>query len=256
MIYLYIKTHNKTGLKYFGKTIRKDPYSYLGSGTYWKKHLAKHGNDIHTEIIGEYENEISCRKDAIQFSIDNNIIESKEWANLKIETLDGGWDHINTLSKEIRLKKWHEWWGSLSAEEKFLINKKKSSPSDQNHWFRKERSGKNNPRYGATLSEDHKLLLSTINRNKIVVKDINTGKTVGFIEKTHPNVIAGLWVSINNGHKHTEEFKTKRSELARERCYKPPSQVGKLWWNDGSVNIRAENSPGTNFTRGRIKWKH
>ena len=43
MFYLYIKTHSKTGLKYLGYTQKKDPFSYTGSGTYWKRHLKKHG---------------------------------------------------------------------------------------------------------------------------------------------------------------------------------------------------------------------
>ena len=33
--WLYIKQHNITKLKYFGKTVRKDPIKYKGSGTYW-----------------------------------------------------------------------------------------------------------------------------------------------------------------------------------------------------------------------------
>ena len=42
MIYLYVKTHNKTGLKYLGKT-EQDPFVYLGSGKRWLNHLNKHG---------------------------------------------------------------------------------------------------------------------------------------------------------------------------------------------------------------------
>jgi hypothetical protein len=52
-IYLYVKTHNVTGLKYLGKTESNDPHKYPGSGTYWKSHLTKHGKDYHTEIIKE-----------------------------------------------------------------------------------------------------------------------------------------------------------------------------------------------------------
>jgi len=90
MIYLYVKTHNKTGLKYFGKTTRKDPFKYKGSGVYWKKHLKKHGNDFTTEILGLFDNEILCSSFAIEFSIKNNIANSEEWANLKEENgLDG-----------------------------------------------------------------------------------------------------------------------------------------------------------------------
>ena len=90
MIYLYIKTHNKTGLKYFGKTTKKDPYRYKGSGIYWKKHLKKHGNDISTEIIGQFESEEECKEFALEFSEKNNVVNSELWANLKEENgLDG-----------------------------------------------------------------------------------------------------------------------------------------------------------------------
>ena len=66
-IYLYIKTHNKTGLKYFGKTIF-DPYSYNGSGKYWRRHLKKYGCDITTKIYGCYNDKNKCMEDAIKFS--------------------------------------------------------------------------------------------------------------------------------------------------------------------------------------------
>lgn len=51
---LYIKTHNITGLKYFGKTI-KNPFKYKGSGKYWTRHLAIHGNDVTTEVVATFE---------------------------------------------------------------------------------------------------------------------------------------------------------------------------------------------------------
>lgn len=88
--FLYIKIHNKTGLKYFGKTVKKDPYSYKGSGKYWINHLNVHGFDFSTEIIGYYTDEKKCKEDALKFSEENNIVNSSEWANLKEETLDGG----------------------------------------------------------------------------------------------------------------------------------------------------------------------
>ena len=88
MIYLYVKTHNQTGLKYFGKTTRKDPFKYKGSGIRWRRHLAKHGNDVNTNIIASFEDHECAKEFAIKFSLDNNIVESSEWANLKIEELE------------------------------------------------------------------------------------------------------------------------------------------------------------------------
>ena len=88
--YLYIKTHNKTGLKYFGKTT-KDPYRYRGSGKRWLAHLKKHGNDVSTEVFGYYESEQECLCAAMTFSKENNIVESVDWANMIDENgLDGG----------------------------------------------------------------------------------------------------------------------------------------------------------------------
>ena len=95
--YLYVKTHNITGLKYFGKTTKSNPHAYKGFGNYWLNHLKIHGKDISTEIIGFFENKDECMKAALKFSEDNNIVNAldedgkKVWANQIIENgLDGG----------------------------------------------------------------------------------------------------------------------------------------------------------------------
>jgi hypothetical protein len=106
-IYLYVKKHQITGLKYFGKTTKKDPYKYKGSGKYWLNHLKKHGNLIDTEIIGVFENVDECSKVALDFSIKNNILESNEWANLRLENGLDGAPIGNSFSKET-LKKMSE----------------------------------------------------------------------------------------------------------------------------------------------------
>ena len=87
---LYIKEHNITGLKYFGKTV-KDPYQYNGSGKYWTNHLNKHGADITTIWTKEFTDENDLVDFAELFSEFYNIVESDAWANLIPETgLDGG----------------------------------------------------------------------------------------------------------------------------------------------------------------------
>lgn len=99
--YLYIKTHNVTGLKYFGKTTAKDPHKYIGSGVYWNRHLKVYGINFSTEIIGFYSDEQECRQTALKFSTDYDIVASKDWANLKEELLDGGWDYVNSSGKNL-----------------------------------------------------------------------------------------------------------------------------------------------------------
>ena len=90
--WLYIKQHVDTGLKYFGKTTAADPYKYKGSGQYWLRHLTSHGKNITTlwcELFTDKELLIEYAK---KFSIENNIVESSDWANLIPEAghEDGG----------------------------------------------------------------------------------------------------------------------------------------------------------------------
>lgn len=124
MIYLYVKTHNKTGLKYLGKTIREDPYTYRGSGKRWTAHLDKHGNDVRTEILLETNDNNELIQQGIYYSEKFNVVESKDWANLKIEQGDGG----DTSQCEA--------W--------------------QSYYNRRDYNGENNPFFGKTHSDETK----------------------------------------------------------------------------------------------------
>jgi len=88
MIYIYLKTHNVTGLKYLGKTER-DPFKYCGSGVLWTRHLKKYGKNIATIILAECETKEEARNKGIYFSELYNIVDSKEFANLVVEAGEG-----------------------------------------------------------------------------------------------------------------------------------------------------------------------
>ena len=95
---LYLKT-SPLGLKYLGKTT-KDPFKYKGSGKIWLRHLKKHNilaNEIKTEILFESYDLEEFKINSKEISVKLNIVESKEFANLKIEEGDGGdtSKHIN-----------------------------------------------------------------------------------------------------------------------------------------------------------------
>jgi hypothetical protein len=97
-VYLYAKQHRDTGLRYFGKT-KNNPYTYKGSGTYWKRHLKTHGNNVETTWVHAYEDEETLIKEALFFSKVYNIVESDEWANLNPENgLDGKFDNVGVAN--------------------------------------------------------------------------------------------------------------------------------------------------------------
>ena len=87
-IYLYVKTHQKTGLKYLGKTTQ-DPFTYLGSGVDWKLHLKEHGKEHSTKIIKECKTNSELSYWGRYYSELWNVAKSTEWANRIPETGGG-----------------------------------------------------------------------------------------------------------------------------------------------------------------------
>lgn len=137
--YLYVKRHKITGLKYFGMTATKDPYVYLGSGKYWRRHLRTHGKDIDTTDVWEFDNIESCEKFALDFSAKHNIVESVEWANLRPENgRDGKAPGSPGMKKEMNPN-----WGKTKEETSFYGKKHKSETIDL---YKKQKAGGNNPR--------------------------------------------------------------------------------------------------------------
>lgn len=101
IIYLYVKQHSITGLKYFGKTERSNPFKYPGSGSYWKRHIKKHGKEyVKTIELWSFDDQDLCTEFALKFSEENDIVESDVWANLRYEDgLNGGARNLSTVSR-------------------------------------------------------------------------------------------------------------------------------------------------------------
>lgn len=93
-IYLYIKTHNITGLKYLGKT-KTNPHKYRGSGIDWIEHLKKYGRDVTTEVIHECKDNAELGELGRYYSTLYNVTGAmddygnKIWANRIPETGGG-----------------------------------------------------------------------------------------------------------------------------------------------------------------------
>ena len=100
---LYIKQCPHCGMKYFGKYTGDHIETYRGSGVRWKRHLKKHNvKPTHLWHSDWYHHKELIKKFAVRFSNLNNIVESTDWANLKIEDgLGGGWSHYNGTDRHI-----------------------------------------------------------------------------------------------------------------------------------------------------------
>jgi hypothetical protein len=176
---LYVKTHNVTGLKYFGKTT-KDPFKYKGSGIHWSRHLKIHGNDVSTVIVGVFNNKEECTIAAKKFSQENNIVESSLWANMIEENgLDGGF--IPRV------------YGKVSKETREKISKSNKGKKPWN-------VGKTGVTPGNTSkrSKETKLKIST-----------------SLMGKKQPHEVIEKRAASNRGKKRSSEFCEKMSEIKR-----------------------------------------
>lgn len=106
---LYIKRirrNDDSYLYYFGKTCHPSVEMYTGSGHIWLKYITKYGKGSieHVWNSDYYDDPAQIQLEAIKFSLENDIVNSKLWANSQIENgLDGGL--LTEHSKElIRLK--------------------------------------------------------------------------------------------------------------------------------------------------------
>jgi hypothetical protein len=166
MNYLYVKTHNKTGLKYLGYTAKKDPYIYSGSGKRWLRHLKTHGFDFKTEILLATQDLTQIKETGIFFSKLWNIVESTEWANLMEESGTGGSNSKNIDYKklvETRKRNGKTWTQSGESNLKRSIaqtGKTKSEESIRKTVESKKRNGTNKH------TEETKIKLSESSKGK------------------------------------------------------------------------------------------
>jgi hypothetical protein len=86
----YLKTHNKTGLKYLGKTIKEDAHKYKDSGKYWVLHIKKHGYDVTTDILFETQSEDELEEKGLYYSDLWDVVNNPDFANLGKENGNGG----------------------------------------------------------------------------------------------------------------------------------------------------------------------
>lgn len=195
--YLYIKQHSVTGLKYFGKTVKPNPTKYLGSGTYWKQHIKKHGKEyVETTWVSEpYIDKELLTTAALKFSIENDIVNSNQWANLMLENgLDGG--NCN-MSEESRAKL------SEANRNRSAETRAKLSEAMRNR----------------KVSDETRAKLSAVARNRAPMSEAVRAK-ISAANLNHP-VSDETRAKISASSKHrkpiSEETRAKMSEARRNR---------------------------------------
>ena len=108
---LYLKTHNKTGMKYLGVfspgVKHKTVHTYPGSGIDWVAHLKEHGKDVKTTVLIETEDKSKLRSQGEYYSNLWNIVESTEFANRIPETGNGVLDPSQIPAFQESMRKYH-----------------------------------------------------------------------------------------------------------------------------------------------------
>ena len=148
-IYLMVKTHRKTGLKYLCKTTR-NPFTYKGSGVDWRKHLKIHGTEHDTEVIMECSNQNELYYWGSYYSKLWNVVGAmddfgnKIWANRIPETGGGGTPGAETCDKISSALKgkptWNKGVTGWKCNQETNINKSISKRGNKNPQYNKART--------------------------------------------------------------------------------------------------------------------
>lgn len=166
-IYIYVKTHNETGLKYLGKTKSKDPHKYPGSGVYWTRHLDVHGRNYSTEIIKECQTKEEVKYWGLYYSNLWNVVNDPNWANIKKENGDGGGSPWSDSTRE-KMKKRKGRTGMVNT----LETRAKQSESAKKRRASEETKAKMSAsRKGRKLSEEHKAKIGAALKGKPVTEE-------------------------------------------------------------------------------------
>lgn len=123
-----IKKCMTTGLLYLCKTSspRVDPYKYKGSGKLWVNHIRKHNSYIVTCVLGEYKNKDSLRVAGLYYSNLFDVVDSPMWANLTVESGDGGDTGKNSDPNKIfkqRISLMNNWKKRTDENKRLAIDK-------------------------------------------------------------------------------------------------------------------------------------
>ena len=258
--YLYKKTHMKTGLKYLGYTTNKNPHKYNGSGLYWKRHLRQHGYSYNTEILKECTTPDEVQQYGLYYSDMWNIVESDEWANLRVEEGPGtyvmtddtkerisisntGKKHSEETKEKIRIKRATQVMtdetkakisiasqGRRASEATLEKMRSKTCSDETKQKISDANKGKPSKLKGIPRTEEtkkkvsnSKLGKSRSEETKIKLREANLGKkhTAESIEKMKGKT------PHNKGKPASEETKKKLREARSKQIMKPHSEETK-----------------------------
>lgn len=251
MYYLYVKTHQVTGLKYLGQT-KQDPFKYKGSGTYWKLHIKKHGDHVSTEILKECETQEDLIQWSEYYSDLWSVGSSDSWANLMPENGKGGWP------PNARLGKTHsaETRAKMSASKKGISINRVAPVSDETKAkLSKSQKGRKRSAEAIQKQLETKIKNGTLKHSEETKAKLS--KPIS--EETRAKRIANhtrptkdhFWA--NNG---TEQALVQKlpEGWSKGRLIKPtaPSQKGRFWATDGVQNKMVFELP-EGWSRGRTR---
>ena len=268
--YLYKKTHTKTGLQYLGYTTNKDPHKYTGSGLYWRNHLKQHGCNYITEILQECTTPDELQQYGLYYSDIWNVVESNEWANLRVEEGPGTYIMTKETKEKIRIKRATQ---VMTEETKAKISiagkgrkvseatlgkmRSKKCSEETKQKISDANKGKPSKLKGILRTEETKQKISDANKGKIrseetilKLRDANLGKkhTAESIEKMKGKI------PHNKGKPASIETKKKLREARSKQIMKPHSEETKQKMRDSRAKQIISEETRQKMSESRLRY--
>jgi hypothetical protein len=224
--FIYVK-QSPNGLFYLGKTER-NPYNYMGSGTIWKKHIKKYNftkKDIKTFILHKTNDKDDLIRMGEYYSKLFNIIENKNWANLRIENGDGGDTSMSPNYKKPPIMSGEKSWMKTDRAKKLFSDMFK---------------GDNNPAKRPEVRE--KIRQKAIGRKASIetkqkLSESRIGENNSFYGKKHKDVVKSIMKDKAKGRYTIDWFVSKFGEADGKLKYEEQRKNNVLKFNKGKANL-------------------
>lgn len=203
---------------------------YMGSGKLINDAIRKHGIENFKKIIIAVlpsEEEMNRMEAEI---VNEELVGNPSCYNMRVGG-EGGWTHVNA-DPETYVKKSMATVARWSPEFREQVNAKKRRVGKNNGMYGRDRSGPNNPRFGAVVSEETRRKISEANRGK-----------KGHSRKWTPEQRERMRIS-KLGMIQSDDTKKKISIAISAT----------KWWNDGSNQVRTAVCPA-GYRAGRLSFR-
>ena len=106
---------------------------------------------------------------------------------------------------------------------------------------------------GVKKSDEARKRMSEAKKGRVLTEETRRKLSESQKGRVHSEETKRKMGESQKGHLVSDETRRNISESLKKKGFRPPSQKGTKWWNNGTRNIMSKECPGNGWVRGRCR---